>query len=663
VNPARRVAAGPAGRTAAIVLAVFVAGAVAAASAAAFTQPLRHVQRAADAACSSALAVRAFLRVNQVGYPAGAPKRAYLMANVSIPAGTTFAVRDASQVTVYSAAMGARRGRWSDRYPYVYALDFSAVTAPGTYTLTIAGATSPSFLIDSGTAVYAQALANTLSFYQVQRDGADYVPGPLRDAPAHVNDAHAMTYRTPKVDADGNFTRDPRMLGLRIDASGGWWDAGDYLKFVHTTSYTVALLLAGVRDYPAQMGAASATSDFTAEARFGADWLLRMWDDDRKVLYYQVGIGGDSATRLSDHDLWRLPQVDDTYRVGDPAYRYIRHRPVFRAGPPGSRLSPNLAGRDSAALAEAYTVFKASDPAFADRCLLAAEHIFALADVKPGRLMTAIPYDFYPEIEWRDDMELGATELYFAVAAGGLPAGLPHTDPAFYLSRGARWARAYIDGSHDAADTLNLYDVSGLAHVELYRAIGQAGDPAGLAVTRAALLADLKKALDRAVARAGDDPFQFGLAWGQWDTTCHGAGLAVMASEYDQLTGTSAYAAWSSRWLADILGANAWGTSLIVGDGTTFPDCLQHQVANLKGTLDGTSPVLLGACVEGPNSETDNGVMPHMRLGPSVDRFKQFDGHGAIWRDAVQNYPNTEPAIDLTAPSALAFARMMAGQY
>ncbi len=182
-------------------------------------------------------------------------------------------------------------------------------------------------------------------------------------------------------------------------------------------------------------------------------------------------------------------------------------------------------------------------------------------------------------------------------------------------------------------------------------------------MTKADLLADLKKQLDKAVAQAGTDPFQFGFAWNQWDTTTHGAGLAVMASEYDQLTGTTDYAEWSSRWLANILGANAWGSSFIVGDGTRFPRRLQHQVANLKGTLNGKPPVLLGACVEGPNSDQDSGAMPNMRLGPRADFFKQFNGHGAKWRDAVQNYPNTEPAIDLTAPSALAFARMMAGLY
>jgi len=522
-------------------------------------------------------------------------------------------------------------------------------------------AMSPAFSIGSGSAVYRRALRNTLRFYEVERDGARFIHSRLRTAPAHLHDRRAMTYRTPRVNGDGVFRGDLSPLGRRIDASGGWWDAGDYLKFLHATSYTEAVLLTGVRDFPAQMGASSAASDFRAEARFGARWLLRMWDDKTRTLYYQVGIGSGNAKTAGDHDLWRLPQRDDTWRPGDPLFRYIRHRPVFRAGPPGSRISPNLAGRDAAALALAYQVFAPRHPAFAKQCLVAAAHIFELADSHPGRLMTAIPYEYYPETEWRDDMEFGATELYLALAKGDVPAGLPH-DAAFYLEKAAHWAGAYIAGPNAAADTLNLYDVSGLAHYELYRALEKAGTPGGLDVDRAAVLADMKKALDNAVATAAGDPFQFGFGWAQWDTTTHGAGLAVMASEYDELSGTQDYAVWNSRWLGGVLGANAWGTSLIVGDGTTFPHCLQHQVANLRGTLSGKPPILLGACVEGPNSDQDNGRMPGMRIGPRKDAFKRFNGgNGAKWRDAVQNYPNTEPAIDLTAPSALAFARMMAG--
>jgi hypothetical protein len=104
----------------------------------------------------------------------------------------------------------------------------------------------------------------------------------------------------------------------------------------------------------------------------------------------------------------------------------------------------------------------------------------------------------------------------------------------------------------------------------------------------AELVADLKKALDGALAQSAADPFGFGFPWATRDTTSHGAGLAVMASEYDQLTGTGAYAGESARWLGNILGANAWGSSFIIGDGSTFPHCPHHQVANLVGSLDGT---------------------------------------------------------------------------
>jgi endoglucanase len=328
-------------------------------------------------------------------------------------------------------------------------------------------------------------------------------------------------------------------------------------------------------------------------------------------------------------------------------------------------VSPNIAGRDAAAFALGYQVFHESHPRFARRCLRAAEHVFALADAHPGRrLLTVIPYDFYPETSWKDDLELGATELYFALATGGVPANLPQRNPRFYLRSAAHWAHAYMTGDGDAADTLNLYDVSGFAHYELVRALRDAGHPPGLRTSERALLADMRKELDAAVAQGDTDPFGFGFGWAQWDTTTHGAGLSVQAGEYDELTGTDRYAAESRRWLANILGANAWGTSLIVGDGSTFPHCTQHQVANIVGSLDGTPPILAGAAVEGPNRKAARGRLQYMRACPAdgADRFAPFNGFQAVYKDDVQSYSTVEPAIDLTASSPLAFARQSLGQ-
>src|ERR1022692_3032229 len=63
------------------------------------------------------------------------------------------------------------------------------------------------------------------------------------------------------------------------------------------------------------------------------------------------------------------------------------------------------------------------------------------------------------------------------------------------------------------------------------------------------------------------------------------------------------------------------GRHLFVGDGSsTFPNCIQHQVANLTGTLNGTSggvPVLWGAASEGPSYAATAGTLPGMNLCPA----------------------------------------------
>jgi endoglucanase len=613
---------------------------------------------------AQAAAGSAFVRVDQVGYASASPKRAYLMSHADQSGAPFSLLRAGDDTPVFRGAVGASLGGWSKRFGHVYALDFDAAQEPGTYTLSVGSRPAVSslpFTIAAPATLYERPLTNALSFYENERDGPEYIPSALRTAPAHLNDEHAETYATPSVDREGEFKGDLTQLGTTIDASGGWWDAGDYLKFVQTTSYTVALQLAGVRDFPAQMGAAAGAANFTAEARFGVEWLLRMWDDPTRTLYYQVGIGEGNASTLGDHDIWRLPQADDDYGAEAPEARYIRHRPVFRAAPPGAPVSPNLAGRDAAAFGFCYQVFRVSDIALAARCLLAGEHIFELADTSPkGNLTTAIPFDFYPESEWRDDLELGASELAIALASPGtLPAGLPQTDSSFYLQRAATWASAYIAHAGDG-DPLNLYDVSGLAHFELVRALRQAGSPGGLAVDEAQLIANLARQLGAAATQAQADPFGFGFPWAEADTASHGDGLSVMAAEYEDLTGLSTYRAFSARWLGNVLGANAWGASFVIGDGSVFPDCPSHQVANLLGSLDGSPPVLAGAVVEGPSDESSKGRVGGMRRCPAAgggeaNAFKRFDS-SAVFKDDVQSYTTVEPAIDLTASSMLAFS-------
>jgi len=492
----------------------------------------------------------------------------------------------------------------------------------------------------------------------------------LRTAPGHLNDESAKVYLTPTFDKKDNAGA-LTATGAVIDASGGWWDAGDYMKFVETHTYTVAMMLVGVRDFPNQMGAGSTTSNFTAEAKFGLDWLQKMWSDSNQALYYQVAIASGGHAYVGDHDIWRLPQVDDTYQNCVSPYEYICHRPVLQnpAGASGAKISPNLAGRLAADFALCYKVFASSNASYANQCLTAAEHVFDLANTAPtGNLVTAGPFDFYPETEWRDDLEWGAAELYFAVQSCGTTCPINLHPASYYLQQSATWANAYITGPNDAKDTLNLYDVSGLAHFELYRAMALAGNPSGLATTQSALLADLQKQLNNAIAQSAKDPFGFGFPWNTYDTTSHGGGLSVMAAEYSYLNGPALNsstnpATYANRQLANILGANGWGTSLIVNDGSTFPLCMQHQVTNLVPSPPNGPPFLAGAAVEGPNSAASKGLLTNMVGCPpnGVDQFAQFNSSAAVYKDNVQSFSTVEPAIDLTSSSFLAFSWQMAG--
>jgi endoglucanase len=673
---------------------------------------------------SASAANSAYVRVNQVGYEsANPPFQAYLMSTAS-ESGATFDVINSEGQIKYSSTIGALLGTWSNSTKLVYDVYALSFTVPGgdIYTIFVQGpvaATSPQFAVDTPAVLYPGLLLNTLWYYETERDGPNYIPNALRTAPGHLNDEHTTVYDTPPLDSNDLITATGTPLtstGAVINGAGGWWDAGDYMKYVETVSYTTALMEIGVRDFPNQMGpnapqnppappasvsyagnasGAPASSDFSAEAQFGFTWLMQMWDDTSKALYYQVDNSQswkNFPNLVTEYDIWTLPQAADHYMGCTTDYFYICYQPGFIAAPAGSQISPNLAGRMAAAFAEYYQLYRRTNPTIAAQALQNAEDIFALADTplpdpaksvgggscSSGCLLTIMPFDGYPETVWDDDMELGATELYLALASadGELHAGLPVTNPKTYLTAAAQYASNYITKIYNTGngDTLNLYDVSGLAHFELYRALGMAGNPHGLAVNQSAMLNALKNELSGPVAQSGKDVWGFGIPWRYGDTTSHAAGLSVMASELYYLTHSSSYNTYAEQWLGNVLGANSWGSSFIVGDGSTFPNCIQHQVANLVGALDGTSggtPILWGAASEGPSSQATSGTLPGMILCPTnnVDTFKIFNGNDgkynssqvAVYKDNVQSYSTTEPAIDLTATSFLMWSWRMAG--
>ncbi|BEP11944.1 hypothetical protein acdb102_02550 [Acidothermaceae bacterium B102] len=737
---------------------------------------------------SASSAPGAQVRVDQVGYLPADVKHAYLMTTAPV-AHATWRVIDAHGAVVATGTVGStNRGAWNAGYPDVYDVIFTGVTAPGRYHLVVQGgatATSPLFSIESASAMYGSILGNGVSFFQVQRDGANVVPGQLDRQPSHLTDSNADVYAAPALDpntdgeanigplvlrglcltptgnangshvvlqscngtaaqewtipGDGSivgtasgrclsvvggaaangspvdvfdcngsdsqlwsalargmassglfqgqvngkclarsgnavhittcdsnsatqqvsFSTGLTKLGVTADVEGGWFDAGDFLKFTHTAAYGDVLLYASARS----LGSAAPTA-LTTEAQYGEQWLNKMWDQSSKTLYLQVGIGSgdDAGTYVGDHDIWRLPQADTADHSTVDVYA-AQKRPVFEAAPPGQPISPNLAGRVSAAFALAAQTDAYTHHARALSELQAATSLYALANTAnpPDPLTTVYPNDFYPESSWHDDMELGAAEISLALESLGRSA-------ATYLAAGAYWAQAYL--AHDAgSDTFNLYDTSALAHADLVHAMDAAGNPP-LAVTRNALVSDLKRQVQVGATHASSDVFRAAGDIDNFDVDAHTFGWIAAEAWYAGLSHDHSYDAFAVEQRDWLFGANAWGTSFMVGEGDTYPNCMQHQVANLSGSTDGTAPIAVGAVVNGPNSASlfdpaDGGIGGYqdgmVACPPSgADPYAAFDGHGSVFIDDVRSWQTDEPALDMTGSAIIAAASQLA---
>jgi hypothetical protein len=561
---------------------------------------------------------------------------------------TTYAVVASDGTVVLRGTVPGRpAGRWSSAYPAVYRLDLTALHARGRYRIRTHGAvevTSPWFRITTAPGLYTRMLRYGVAFDRNQRDGDEQVPGPLRRQPSHLNDAAAGVYAWPRMvrGEDVITDRDLTRVGGPVDVEGGWADAGDYLKFTHSTAYNDVVLFTSARLLGDQ-----APRTLVDEARYGLEWLDKMWDASTGTLHLQVGIGSGNrqGTFAGDHDLWRLPQADDGDT--DPRDRYVAHRPIFDAAAAGQPISPNLAGRVSAAFA--LGAQQEPDLTRARELLHQGEALFARAATTspPRPLVTALPHAFYPESVWQDDMELGAAELALAAQRLGEPA-------ASYVAQAAHWAKAYRRVR--SGDTLNLYDVGALAHSSLAEAM--VAVPHGpLEVGRKALRRDLARQLRIGVDRARQDAFHAPVDLTEFDANSHSFGLVASAALYERLTGSDRFRRFATDVRTWLLGGNPWGVSAMVGIGSSYPRCMQHQIANAADEPD------LGAVVNGPNGAGNfegglGGFQQGMRRC-SRPLYRLFDGQGSRYVDDVRAWQTDEPALDMTAAAILAAAAQL----
>jgi endoglucanase len=565
-----------------------------------------------------------FVRASQVGYAPGDPKIGMAFSDAPLP--EVFAVVDAdSGKKVFEGRPTPLDGqRWA-RFDHHAELDFTELRTPGTYRLRAGDAESLPFTIK------ADALADLpdvlLEYMRQQRCGYN----PWLKVKCHPH--------------DGRTAYGPLPPGTPIDATGGWHDAGDLLKY-HITSgnATAQMLLAYLlaRDAPTFRGqladrvdaqgdpGPNGVPDLLDEARWGLDWMLKMHPAP-DALYHQVA---DDR----DHIGFRLPQ-DETadYGWGKGGARVV----YFADGQPQglgryqseSTGVANIAGRFAAAMGLAYQVWK-DDPrerAFAERCLAAGRSAYELGRAKPGYQQGnsyGAPYR-YEESTWADDMEWGAAELYRA------------TGEQRYLDEASEYARQVGSGGswigREQARHYYFYPFMNVGHFRLYDLVEDE--------FQQVLAGYYREGIERCVRAGESNPYRVGMPF-IWCSNNLAVALVTQCGLYERMTGDHRYRDFAARNRDWLLGRNPWGYTMFTGVGRVYPTDVHLQTTKLTGRS------IRGGLVDGPLREATFKA----QLGVSIqepDPLAAFQDERAVYHNDFHDYSTNEPTMDGTASAIL----------
>ncbi|CAH8306226.1 unnamed protein product [Eruca vesicaria subsp. sativa] len=224
---------------------------------------------------------------------------------------------------------------------------------------------------------YGDALNKSILFFEGQRSGK--LP---------VN--QRVTWRADSALSDGQPDN--------VNLIGGYYDAGDNVKFVWPMSFTTTLLSWAAIEYQSAISSVNQLGYLQSSIKWGTDFILRAHTSPT-TLYTQVGDGN------SDHSCWERPEDMDTART---LYK-------ITSSSPGSEA----AGEAAAALASAAIVFKPIDSIYSTNLLNHAKSVSI--KTKPKRIsydpdiqsMRCILYDWLFGLTW-DELLWAAAWLYKA---------------------------------------------------------------------------------------------------------------------------------------------------------------------------------------------------------------------------------------------------------
>lgn len=446
---------------------------------------------------------------------------------------------------------------------------------------------------------YAEALDKSWLFYEAQRSG-------------DTNDARYNTrvsWRVPSALNDG--------ADVGLDLTGGWYDAGDHVKFGLPMASSATLLAWGVLEYDAayvQSGVKPAALD---SLRWVNDYFVKAHPEPN-VFYAQVANGG------MDHAWWGPPE---NMNMARPAY-------AVTASCPGS----DVTGETAASLAAASIVFRSEgETAYADTLYSHAVDLYSFADTYRGTYNSCAGdvANFYSSSGYKDELMWAALWLHKATIT---------TNPGYgdgYLADAEQLFAGDSTMQNAIGWTQNWDDKKYGSYVLLAQLTG-----------KSIYTEDVENWLDNWLPSGGITYSPGGQAfltrWGSLRYTATTAFIAMIYSDWLETTGgdqvkSDAYFDFGASQVNYILGDNPRNSSYMVGFGNNPPTRPHHRGSHASPNNNVYNPVeqthvLYGALVGGPESADD------------VD----------LHLDDRNNYISNEVATDYNAGLTGALARMVA---
>jgi endoglucanase len=540
------------------------------------------------------------IQLNQVGFYPNRTKIAVVRGVGSIP---FYVVSATSQDTLFTGPLTA-----SQVWPYsgqsVSQGDFSSFTTPGRYRILVPGV-GTSHQFDIADWVHQNVAVGALKGYYFQRAStslsAQYA-GQWARAAGHPDTA---------VFIHASAATAVRPESTKIKAPRGWYDAGDYNKYIVNSGISTYTLLATYESFPEYCAllrtnipeSSNAIPDILDEALWNLRWMLAMQDPTDGGVY----------TKLTNtfFDGWIMPFQATTAR-------YV----VMKST--GATLDFAAVTAQAARIFSAYST---QLPGLADSCLNASLAAWNWARANPAIFYNQSQMNllYSPDIttgeygdgNFQDEFDWAASELFVT------------TGQDSFMTVASPLNTAWADVPNwQNVRTLGLYT---LAHHRA--AIAGSVDTAAVK-SRLIGLANTLRSSKNASAYGvpmGVDAADF--VWGSNGVAAN-QGMALLVAY--ELTGDGTYVQAAMSNLDYLLGRNGTSYCFVTGFGSRSPLHIHHRPSQ----SDGVAAPVPGLLAGGPNPGQDDG-QPYPSSMP-----------GLSYTDNYLAYASNEIAINWNAPLA-----------